>query len=342
MARLTSTTVPDASLRLLATLRPRGFGRFFIAAFLVLWLVGWAGGEVAAFSAAVVSASTLLLGESAHFSVTDLAAGAFLGVWLTGWTVGGVSAIAMLGKLVFGVEEILAGVGGLVVRSGFGPFRRERRVRRDTIFNVELTSNAVTVALVGEQWRVATLGTADERSALVEAINDAIGRNTVALNVARAREVPEPFTATDHDGELRLLRSARAWPLVVVMLPIAVFCALVLLRATQLQTFDDVPTTAAIAAGAVALALVGARRRDVGFIVRHATLHERTGLLLVRERPLPGALVVQRHVDSDGDERFELRCDSRVLLRANDAAACLHLGHYLAARTGTPLREDNA
>jgi hypothetical protein len=200
----------------------------------------------------------------------------------------------------------------------------------------------VIATLVGEQWRVATLGTADERAALVDVITNAVGRNTTSIDVARRRETPASFTATESAGELRLLRHVRAWPLVLVMVPIAICFVLPLLFAARLGELDIVSINAAIGGAAILLALVGARRRELGFIVRQGSLRERRGLLLVRERPLSTDLVVRRHVDGDNDERFELCADGRVLLGNASAAPCLHLGHFLAARIGTRLREEDA
>lgn len=347
MARLTSTTVPDASLRPLATLRPRGTGRFFVGAFLALWLCGWAGGEVAVLgvigSAAAAALGLLPEEHLTRFSFDgNLPLGAvFMGTWLALWTVGGVGALAMLGRLLFGVDEVLCGVGGLVVRTGVGPFRRERRVPREQLFGVHLTSNgsAVVATLVGEHWQLTTLGTRDERAALVEAITDAVGVTTTSLDVARVREPPAPMTASERDGALYLVRAARAWPLVGVMVAVALFCALSIVRAMRLDVLDTRLPTVVVGCAAIALGLVGARRREVGFVVRGSTLLQRDGLLTVRERVLSGELEVKRHVDSEGDERFELRCGSRVLHRSTDAAPCLHLGHFLAARTNQPLRE---
>src|SRR2546428_13472131 len=79
-------------------LRPRGPGRWFKAAFLGLWLCGWAAGEAFALWALVIGARALLTGEPPKPAAAPLQVGAALGMgafllaWLAVWTLGGIAA----------------------------------------------------------------------------------------------------------------------------------------------------------------------------------------------------------------------------------------------------------
>ena len=85
------------------TLRPRGIGRYFEAAFLGVWLTGWLIGETVAIGA--LASVLLSLGgvfsdsRWTEFGRSAAQAGVafvlvFLAVWLTGWTVGGPGGVA--------------------------------------------------------------------------------------------------------------------------------------------------------------------------------------------------------------------------------------------------------
>jgi hypothetical protein len=348
MDHVTSAAVSNDALRPLARLRPRGIGRFFSGAFLAVWLTGWAYGEVAALGLVGGGLAQLLDIVVGNTEGGSLFAGAgvtvFLSVWLAGWTVGGLTALRTLLGMFFGIEEIAAGATGVVVVSGLGPFRRQRHVRRDDIFGVELLPGraAVVVELVGERWRVATLGTTEERTDLADALRVALGDGSTTVEVAQARTPPHTFSVHEQAGELRVMRSVRAWPLVVVALPLALFFGASFVSGVLQDAPDRAATAAPLALAAVALAVVGVRRREHGFVVQARTLRQRIGLVHVRERPLELPLTVHRNVDGDGDETFELRAGKRVLLRDSDAAPCLHLGRFLSQRLGSRLQINDS
>jgi len=78
--------------------RPRGAGRSGSAAFLCLWLCGWAVGETVALFLvgagihSLVTGAPMVGGEPTRLGPA-LAVGCFLAVWLAPWTIGGLLVI---------------------------------------------------------------------------------------------------------------------------------------------------------------------------------------------------------------------------------------------------------
>ncbi len=82
------------------SLRPRGIGRYFTAAFLSVWLVGWVVGEVFAIGmlATITAALANIFSEHLPAWHTDFVSSGgvafailFLVLWLTLWTIGGIA-----------------------------------------------------------------------------------------------------------------------------------------------------------------------------------------------------------------------------------------------------------
>ena len=120
---------------------PRGLGRFFFAAFLLLWLAGWAVGETIALGVLVKGGAEWVragapLPEQAPAAAIAIAA--FLLVWLGLWTLGGIMAIRELLSLLWGGTLVIAGPDGVVVERWAGPFRSRKQVPRDAIQAVRL------------------------------------------------------------------------------------------------------------------------------------------------------------------------------------------------------------
>src|SRR5262249_40599299 len=118
------------------TLRPRGIGRFFSAAFLVFWLAGWVVGEV--FAAVVVGGGAIALlagspgpGREPLAWGPALAIGAFLLVWLALWTLGGFLAMRELLRLTWAEDLLTVEPDGLTIEHHLGPFRSRRHFTRE-------------------------------------------------------------------------------------------------------------------------------------------------------------------------------------------------------------------
>lgn len=108
---------PDSRITIRETLDGLGIynparRNIVLVLFLMLWLTGWAFGEIFALSEI--------------FRGGDLAGSAFLLVWVTFWTLGGLFALATLLWNLFGSERLFV-TGGMLVHSvGVGPLRRKR------------------------------------------------------------------------------------------------------------------------------------------------------------------------------------------------------------------------
>ena len=108
-------------------LRPRGGGRLFTAAFLSVWLCGWAVGEAIVLTVLVRGARALLVAAQETPAPPHggaLAMGIFLLVWLTFWTIGGLSALRELLRCFAAEDRLELGSGELLCLRRLGPFRR--------------------------------------------------------------------------------------------------------------------------------------------------------------------------------------------------------------------------
>ncbi len=105
--RSTRTAIPGG-LRIVIPARRR----WFVTAFLLVWLCGWAFGEAAALWKVVTEAPAI---------ARNFGPSLFLIVWLLGWTVGGVFALTMAAWSVAGREVVsLSGATLAVRREAFG------------------------------------------------------------------------------------------------------------------------------------------------------------------------------------------------------------------------------
>src|SRR5262245_39794330 len=129
----------------LVRLRPHGFGRYFTAAFLTVWLCGWAAGEAFALWFLGNGIAALITGEPPQGSPVPLQAGVALGIgafllfWLTFWTIGGIAAGSEWLRLLWGEDRILANGPSIRVTHARGPFRSSKEYTRDIIRGVLLT-----------------------------------------------------------------------------------------------------------------------------------------------------------------------------------------------------------
>ncbi|HYQ88022.1 MAG TPA: hypothetical protein VEU09_00165 [Candidatus Binatia bacterium] len=167
----------------MVTLRPHGPGRFFAAAFLGVWLCGWAFGEgyalwlLANGACALLSGTALGSGPIRIGTGPFLGVGAFLIVWLVIWTIGGMAALQEFFRLLCGEDRLLAEGGGLSVVQLRGPFRRRRELSRDTLRRLILTGPQGTLAVETLRGTVplSNLGTRPEREAAAAALRMELG-----------------------------------------------------------------------------------------------------------------------------------------------------------------------
>jgi hypothetical protein len=114
--------------------------RLIPAAFLCVWLCGWALGEYFAGGALATlvaerwaPGAALGLLPRFHGPSGDMALPVmgFLALWVTGWTIGGVAAFSQLLSLLFGVPVLRWSAAGVVLDTRVGPFATHRRLTWD-------------------------------------------------------------------------------------------------------------------------------------------------------------------------------------------------------------------
>jgi hypothetical protein len=152
-------------------LRARDPGRWPKAAFLALWLCGWAVGEAFAGSILIRGLISHVTGTPPNPGGEPLRPGAaalldlFVIVGLAIWTIGGIAALFELMRLLVGEDRLAVAGGRLIVERRRGPFRTTRSFERHTVRRVLLAGRDDRLALERERGRVelSALGTREER-----------------------------------------------------------------------------------------------------------------------------------------------------------------------------------
>ncbi len=164
-----------------ARLRSTGPGRFFAAAFLGVWLCGWAAGECFALLALGTGVVSLATGGRIPVKGIDSPAGVvvfggFLVLWLTLWTFGGWAAGTQFLRLLWGEDTLLVDGAGLTRVRRAGPFRRTKSWARDTIRGFDVTpSRSFQLLTSSGAVTLSDLGTIGEREALAGELREAFG-----------------------------------------------------------------------------------------------------------------------------------------------------------------------
>ena len=165
----------------LIRLKPHGIGRFFGAAFLTVWICGWAVGEAFAFWLLGTGAMALMgvempAGPKMPPPGPALAMGAFLIFWLAIWTLGGVMAVREWLRLMWAEDRIFAHGSGVRVTWRCGPFRRTKEYPRETIRGVVLAKYAaLSLETEGERVELSRLGTLREREEAMTWLRSELG-----------------------------------------------------------------------------------------------------------------------------------------------------------------------
>ena len=355
------TTTANESRRLRST----GWGRWFDAAFLSIWLMFWVVGEVVALVMVVAmfaSALSAALGRplvlASRVTPTDGSVSFFLVfmlLWAALWTVGGVAAATHLLRRLAGDDLIELSAEALHIKWRAGPFRRRRSIGRPSVRRVRMRSHDKAVVLDTDEGTVlvSDVGTADERVSLKEWIAQRL--TLAASDRARLRERDIP--PRDRDVEIQGFDTIVTHPTrrarvigTRVIWALAAIASLGCIGA--LQRTDGSAVTAGVSATGVltmilascALWVMCARTE---WVVRPGHLCWRfcLGRRTLREQAFDTAatLEIEHQRDSDGDDRYALvvRTDSRrrVLSTAiHDPYELVALGEWLAGRTGFTLQ----
>lgn len=162
------------------TLRPHGAGRWIGVGFLLVWLGGWAVGELFAlgFLLAIAGASLgIPLSVSLPTGAAALVVAAFLLVWLIAWTAAGAGAIFALLRLAWGADVITVGPEGWSLRHGIGAWGHCRRFRPGQIQRLALRrrDGALIAEQDGRTITLTTYGALADRRWLLGLLCDATG-----------------------------------------------------------------------------------------------------------------------------------------------------------------------
>ncbi|MCS5698172.1 hypothetical protein NZK32_03845 [Cyanobium sp. FGCU-52] len=307
--------------RLRIRLRPRGGGRFFTAAFLSVWLCGWAMGEVFALMLLVRGARALLVAGPATPAMPPPAAavpmGLFLLVWLSFWTIGGLSALRQLLGCFAAEDRLELDSGDLLWQRWMGPFRRRRRLPLSAIHGVRVAERSgrcgpLVADLARRTLTLSELGTAEERREAARQLQEALGRSATEDRTLEPG-LPQGWACLTPPLGVPLLvpdpglrrRQAQVMAAVTLVLGL-VFAQLIQTALAQpsfwpLTLMVAVPTVAAVW-GTLWLAL---GRLEWRLESRRMVLQRRFGGQL-RERFEARALELHRSIDSDGDHWYDL------------------------------------
>ncbi len=331
------------------TLRPQGCARFAGAAFLLLWVGGWAVGEAFALNLLLAFAG---IAYRVPFPIAippfPLAPASFLFLafillWLGFWTWGGLTAIAQVLQLLAGRDTIVLGHVGWSVERGLGPFAFRRELHG---WVPELTRRDFRLIARRDRKtrRVSALGTPAERLW----VHDEILRRYPVLR-PKPLELPREYEARrESDGTIVIQRNARARRG-------AIGCGVValLIGCLPLGMWIRYPGSkgslvifAAIALLFTAFALWCFLARQSWRVGRNV-LEERLEFFRFarRWRFTSAALDIDYSRDSDGDEWFTLWVRDaggrkrKLHSATNDPEETVAFARYLATHSGWPLQE---
>jgi hypothetical protein len=350
------------------TTRAQGFGRFFGAAFLTVWLAFWAAGEVVVLGLLVWGGWSLLTGQPPRPGEEPLrvgpalTAGVFLLVWLVFWTIGGWAAFREWSRLVFGRARLLAAPDGLTSEEGIPPFIARQLVPRTDLRRVFVGAHAPVLSAETAVGVVELLRgpSADQLREAAEAINreyrlspDAsaggfLPRAWVLLNS------PEGVPVVVRDPAARR-RQARV--LGAIALAVSGVALLLLVESAADPNLGALAAIVTAAAGFCTWGTLRLARRREEWIVARGRLQSqvRTGARAA-PRFTAAALQIEQTKDSDGDPYHRLlalsgtepivpsapeaRGKSREILGGGgDPTELLAFGRWLAERTGLPCHD---
>lgn len=351
-------------------LRPRGPGRFFSAAFLGVWLCGWALGETIALWILIRGAIALVTGTPPEpgrdllQTAPSIGVGLFLLVWVTFWTIGGIAAISELLRLVWAEDRLVVHPGGVRLTRSRGPFRSTREFARDALRAAGLARRRETLTLwtnAGSA-ELSTLGTRADREEAAALLRSEI-RIAEAADAPGTAVLPEGWEATlTPEGERALVPATDRRR---IQARVASIVALALLGLTFIVARETARGAGTLIFALVLLALASAIAAGAVWLARGRMEWAIGGGRIVLRRRFGAALkpVFEAHAlevtvskDSDGDEWFQLDALAdpaapapgsretkqrrrRVHAVMNDPTEPRQMGAWLAQASGVPFED---
>jgi len=339
------------------TLRPRGIGRLFQAAFLAVWLGGWAMGEWFALGLFVAGLEGALgpgavpesFRASLGLAVSRGEAPMVLLIvvpWLVLWTLGGALALGQALLLLVGREVVRWSPEALEIERYALTRLSSRRLEPAAIHAFSFARGALVVRKHGRSIAVARLGTAVERSELATRLETwHRGFGGRALRSPEDPPCPGYQVSRDDTGAFTLVPGmSNRWLATSLLAFVASgFFAMLGFTALDASTWE-------LLGACFALGLPGslAAGGAIWLIAVRESWHPRSGTLEIRRRGFghswgrtitPLRLELRGNSDSDGDLHWTLFAHGaertqRLASAIHDSAVPESLGEWLSERTG--------
>lgn len=338
--------------------RPRGPGRFFVAAFLSFWLCGWLAGEVFA-----LWMLRRILAAGLASGVEPLPVALFLLLWMGLWSMGGAFALREVLRALWSEDRLSVGPDGALERQAWlGPFRQRqtlpaRDIRLFRVRDERAAGGPLVAELSGRSIELTRLGSLRERQDAADQLNRLLGLRELADDPAQTRLpavpiLPAHWQELTHSFSISLLvphpARRRRHRLVMALVNLVLWGLL----ARLIRVGPAWPGFWALGIPLALLALAGGwgqlwlafGRREWRLEPRGLVLQRRFGQGLRTLGEARGLELVER-VGSEGDRSYRLQATRpphpplRIDDHATDPTTLRHLGAWLAARTRLPFED---
>lgn len=349
--------------------RPSGAGRWFEAAFLSVWLLGWAAAEITVLALLGGGAWAWLQGRplpgQPQALVALLPVAAFLLLWVSFWTLGGVLALRQWLRCFWAEDRLTLTATELEWRQRLGPWRRRRTLPRRAIQAVRLAqrrsdrSGPLIAQLEDRQLELTQLGTPEQRRQAAERLSEALAITAISPPAEERAALPRQWECEKLSFDSAVLvpnrrrRQRQALAMALIALPLDAGWLVMLNQVgSRLELLPLLLMLTLIAAAASWSALwlaLGRRewRLDRGELVAQRRFAGRVTRLFAAR-----ALELRESSDEDGDLWYSLQATElrsigartggpQVLCRSlHDPEEPRALGRWLMQRTGIAFRDQ--
>lgn len=339
------------------------------AAFLSIWLLGWAAAEIVVLGLLAGGARAWLEGQPLPGQPSTLVAllpvAGFLLFWLSFWTLGGVLALRQWLRCFWAEDRLTLTATDLEWRQRLGPWQRQRRLPRSAIQAVRLAQRRsgrvgpLIAQLEDHQQELTQLGSPQQRREAADQLSEALGTRSISPPAEERAALPREWECERVSFDCALLvpnrriRRRYGFVMALIALPLDAGWLLLLQQIGLRPELLPVVLMLTLIAGAAswsALWLALGRREwrlDRGELVAQRRFAGRVTRLFAAR-----ALELIETSDDDGDLRYSLQASEfRSLGASADApqvlCRSLHdpdepraLGRWLTQRTGIPFRDQ--